>query len=178
MTDSLYFDTDCLSAFLWVKEEKILSQLYPGNIIVPQPVYNELSIPTIAHLKNRIDTLIGNDSATIQPIFVDSPEYSIYSKLTTAPDKGHSIIGKGEAAAIALAFVSGGIVASNNIRDVGTYVAELKLRHVTTGDIMMKALEQSIITEADGNSIWSNMLAKRRKLGALSFTDYLHKNRK
>ncbi len=31
MTSQLFFDTDCLSAFLWVKEENILFKLYPGN---------------------------------------------------------------------------------------------------------------------------------------------------
>lgn len=43
----LFFDTDCLSAFLWVNEQAILSKLYPGRIIIPEPVYNELSRPQI-----------------------------------------------------------------------------------------------------------------------------------
>lgn len=30
LTDTYYFDTDCLSAFLWVRNESILAQLYPG----------------------------------------------------------------------------------------------------------------------------------------------------
>ena len=34
MTDKLFFDTDCISAFLWVKEENILFKLYPGKIIL------------------------------------------------------------------------------------------------------------------------------------------------
>jgi hypothetical protein len=51
LTDSLYFDTDCLSAFLWVKAEHIPAHLYSGKIKIPQPVYNELSIPAIAQRK-------------------------------------------------------------------------------------------------------------------------------
>jgi predicted nucleic acid-binding protein len=173
LTDLLYFDTDCLSAFLWVREESIPARLYPGKIRLPQQVYNELSIPAIAHLKKRVDALISNGDAVVQPIFADTAEYSVYSKLTSSPDEGHSIIGKGEAAVIALASASGGIVASNNLKDVAAYVSEMKLRHITTGDILARAFEKSFITEADGNRIWNDMLAKRRKLGAVSFTEYL-----
>jgi hypothetical protein len=43
MTDKLFFDTDCISAFLWVKEENIILKLYPGKIILPKPVLNELT---------------------------------------------------------------------------------------------------------------------------------------
>ena len=173
MTDSLYFDTDCLCAFLWVKEESILTRLYSGKIIIPQQVYNELSYPGTPQLKTRVDVLIDGGDAVVQPIMAATSEYDHYVKLTSSPDAGHSIIGKGEAAAIALATVSGGIVASNNLKDIAAYVSELGLRHITTGDILIKALEASFITEDDGNTIWSAMLAKRRKLGAASFTDYL-----
>jgi predicted nucleic acid-binding protein len=174
LTDSLYFDTDCLSAFLWVKAEHILESLHSGKIIIPQQVYSELSYPGTPQLKTRIDALIDNGAATTQPILTDTPVFSLYSKLTSSPDEGHSIIGKGEAAAIALASASNGTVASNNLRDVAVYVSEFGLRHITTGDILIKALEASLITEDDGNTIWSAMLAKRRKIGAVSFTDYLH----
>jgi predicted nucleic acid-binding protein len=145
--------------------------------MIPQQVYNELSLPQITHLKKRVDTMIDNGDATIRPILVGSDEYDIYTKLTNIPDKGHSIIGKGEAASIALALTSDGIVASNNLKDVVAYVEELKLRHVTTGDILIEAYKQALITEEKGNRIWSDMLAKRRKIGAASFTDCLHTRR-
>ena len=173
MTDSLYFDTDCISSFLWVKEERLLTSLYPGKIKIPQQVYNELSYPGTPQLKARIDVLINNGDAVIEPILTDTREFNFYSKLTTSPDQGHSIIGKGEAAAIALASASGGTVASNNLKDVAAYVSELNLRHITTGDILIKALEASLITEDDGNITWSAMLAKRRKIGAASFSEYI-----
>lgn len=43
MTKQLFFDTDCLSSFLWVHREDILLRLYPGKIVLPQQVFNELS---------------------------------------------------------------------------------------------------------------------------------------
>ena len=178
MTDSLYFDTDCISSFLWVHEERVLTRLYTGKIIIPQQVYNELSYPGIIHLKTRLDLLIDGGDAAIQPIFIDTPEFTLYRKLTSSPDEGHSIIGKGEAAALTLASVLNGTVASNNLRDVASYISKLGLRHITTGDILSNALEASLITESEGNSLWSAMLAKKRKIGPASFTEFLLNSKK
>ena len=65
MTDKLFFDTDCISAFLWVKEENILFKLYPGKIILPKPVFSELSNPSIPHIKRKINELcLSGDVST------------------------------------------------------------------------------------------------------------------
>ena len=100
MTKPLIFDTDCLSAFLWVNQQSLLVQLYPGQIVIPSEVLAELSFPGIAHLKARINLMIKN-------------------------------------------------------KDV---------------------LDACLITEADGNKLWQDMLQKRRRLGFVSFTEYLKKN--
>ena len=39
----LFFDTDCISAFLWVDESSIVTKLYGDCIAIPRQVYNELS---------------------------------------------------------------------------------------------------------------------------------------
>lgn len=173
MIDSLFFDSDCISAFLWVNEQNLLTLLYPGKVVVPKPAYDELSYPTTPHLKQRIDHLINNKQASLATIDVDSDTYVLYQKLTSSPDNGHKIIGPGEAASIALAKVNNGIVASNNLKDISSYINEFELKHITTGDILIEALEKGYITENDGNAIWALMLAKRRKLGATSFSEYI-----
>lgn len=96
-----------------------------------------------------------------------------YYNLAITPPKGTRVIGKGEAAAIALAKKADGILASNNLRDIKNYVDEYGLKHTTTGDILVEALERGIITEADGNALWANMLGKRRMLPTATFSDYL-----
>lgn len=106
-------------------------------------------------------------------ISVDSEAYYLYHKLTVTPDNGHKVIGPGEAASIALAKIHNGIVASNNLRDISSYIDEFGLRHITTGEILTEALERGLITEAEGNAIWISMIAKRRKLGASSFSEYI-----
>jgi len=173
LTDSLFFDTDCISAFLWVRNESLLAQLYPGRIVIPRPVYNELSNPRIVHLKVRIDALVSTGQAEIVKIIVGTQEYNMFYKLTVEPDKGQKLIGKGEAAPIALAKENGGIVASNNLSDIGDYVKEFQLKHITTGDILVEAYNKGLITENEGNTIWASMLAKQRKLGTASFSDFL-----
>ena len=176
MTEPLFFDTDCLSAFLWINNQSLLAQLYPGRIIIPAQVYEELSIPSIPHLKNRIDSMINSGDASIKHILTNTEEYELYRKLSDSPDKGHVIIGSGEAASIALAKQYDGILASNNLRDVFVYVSEFELHHKTTGDILKDALDSGLITESDGNQLWQDMLKKRRKLGYPTFSDFLKAN--
>lgn len=180
MIDSLFFDSDCISAFLWVNEQNLLTLLYPGKVVIPKPAYDELSYPTTPHLKQRVDNLINSKQASLATINVDSETYDLYYKLTNAPEGGQKVIGPGEAASIALAKTHNGIVASNNLRDISSYIEEFGLRHITTGDILLEALEKGFITEDEGNTIWISMLAKRRKLGAASFSEYIKKrnNRK
>lgn len=121
--------------------------------------------------------LLVQNLVAIQNLDIDSEEYGTYYQLTEAPAKGHKVIGNGEAASISLAKKYGGIVASNNLRDIQTYISEFGLKHTTTGDILVDAYNKGLITENEGNTIWANMLAKRRRLGAASFTEYLKRTR-
>lgn len=167
----LYFDTDCLSAFLWVKDESLLSQLYPGRVIVPKQVYDELG--SVPHLQARIDILLKKGDISLMEIRSGTEEHQLYTEFTRKPKSGRTIIGHGEAASLALAKGENGIVASNNLKDISQYITEYHLKHKTTGDILIEALDCGLITENEGNTLWSNMLKKRRKLGACSFSDYL-----
>lgn len=177
MTKQLFFDTDCISSFLWVNQENILLQLYPGKIVLPQEVFNELSNPSIPHIKRKIISLCSNGDITTQKIFANTEEYRLYYQLAISPLKGETVIGKGEATAISLAKVYGGIVASNNLKDISRYIQKYKLNHVTTGDILIVALTKGIINENTGNQIWSKMLSKRRLLPTASFSEYLETKR-
>lgn len=166
-SDLLFFDTDCLSAFLWVDDLNLLTALYPQRIIIPAEVYTELSNPTISHLKKRLDRLIENNDVFVESIDVCSEAFDLYQKLI-------SKIGKGEASALVLAKERNGIVASNNLKDIAFYVSKFHLSHKTTGDILKDALIKGLITEAQGNQLWDQMLKKKRKLGADTFTKYLN----
>ena len=81
MTDDLFFDTDCLSAFLWINETNILHELYGGRIVLPEPVYQELSNPCIPHIKQRADIMINNKDIYVKTIDTDTAEYKLYAEL-------------------------------------------------------------------------------------------------
>lgn len=171
-TNIIFFDTDCISAFLWVKNESILEKLYYGRIIIPRMVYDEMSKPGVSWMKERIDLLIKSGAARICDMDIESYEYDLYLKLTALGENG-KVIGKGEASCISLAKKYNAIIASNNLRDVSYYIEKFSLKHITTGDIFIEAYNEKIITEDEGNAIWAKMIAKRRKLGANSFSDYM-----
>ena len=168
-----FFDTDCLSSFLWTKSEELLPKLYVEKIVIPRPVYIELSRPVISHLKKRLDILIQEHHLKIQDININSKEFNTYYQMTEEPLVGNKVIGKGEASALALAIHNHGIVASNNLRDILPYVNQYSLKYMTTGDILADAYGHNLISEEDGNVLWANMFQKRRYLGADSFSSYL-----
>ena len=171
LTEKYFFDTDCLSAFLWVREESILAQLYAGRIILPAQVYHELQ--KVPHLLARVDMLKNNGVLYVESMEVGSEEYNDYLQMTTSPEAGMRIIGRGEAAGIAMAKQRDGTLASNNLHDILPYVKKYEISYITTGDILIKALDAGIITEADGNTIWSDMLRKRRMLPNTTFSEYI-----
>lgn len=171
LTDKYFFDTDCLSAFLWVREESILAKLYGGRIILPAQVYRELQ--KVPHLLARVDTLKARGQLRIESMEVGSAEYRDYLKMTTSPEKGMRIIGNGEAAGLAMARQRDGTLASNNLRDILPYIKRYKIPLLTTGDILIEALDAGYITESEGNTIWTDMLRKRRMLPSSSFSEYL-----
>ena len=171
LTEKYFFDTDCLSAFLWVREESILARLYAGRIILPAQVYQELQ--KVPHLLARVDTLKENGCLSVESMEAGTEEYNDYLRMTTSPETGMRIIGRGEAAGIAMAKQRGGTLASNNLRDIRPYVEKYEISHITTGDILMEAMDAGIITEAEGNTIWSDMIRRRRMLPAATFSAYL-----
>ena len=142
-------------------------------MIVPRQVYNEIS--TVTHLQQRIDVMVSNGNLTIEDLLVGSEENNLYLDLTDYTRSGTlPLIGKGEAAAIVLSKKNNGILASNNFRDVRYYVELYGLDHISTPDIMYKAFNDGLISITEADSIWTQMLAKRRKLPFRTFTDYLN----
>ena len=89
LTKPFIFDTDCLSAFLWVNQQSLLVQLYPGQIVIPSEVLAELSFPGIAHLKARINLMIKNKDVKLASIQTGTEEYQLYRKMTAKPEPGH-----------------------------------------------------------------------------------------
>ncbi|MCL6588775.1 MAG: hypothetical protein K6U80_02370 [Firmicutes bacterium] len=173
MTRPIFFDTDCISSFLWVRQETLLFNLYPGRIVLPQEVFLELSNPSIPHIKNKVALLCSGGDISTRQILMNSEAYHLYHEMAISPPKGVTVIGKGEAAALALAKVEGGIVASNNLKDIRRFIQKYQLDYINTGVILKSAFQAGLIDQDTGDEIWSNMLLKRRILPSNSFSEYL-----
>lgn len=171
MTEPIFLDTDCLSTFLLVQRENLVLQLYAGRIGIPRQVYAELR--QVNFLKTRVDDLVKANRVVLYQIAAGTDSSALYLKLTAAPDAGYKIIGSGEAAAIVLAKEYQGILGSNNMRDILPYIKLFGIQHRTSADIMVEALEQHMISEGQGNTIWKEMLQRNRKLPAGTFTEFL-----
>ena len=138
---------------------------------MPAQVYDELK--RVPHLLAKVDVMKNEGNLIVDSMEVGSAEYHDYLQMITAPDTGMRIIGKGKAAGIAMVKERGGTLASNNLRDISSYVEKYGLKHITTGDILIKAMNSGIISETDCNDIWANMLRKKRMLPTATFTDYI-----
>ena len=168
-----FYDTDCLSCFIVIDDTSILEEQFKC-IYLPYEVYEEFDRPHIQNLKNRVDNLIKKGFVKVIKFDTNSEDYLLFMELSSDyfSDK---TIGKGEAAVIVHAKKHNGIVASNNTRDIMPYLEKYNLERITTGDILVMALENGIITEKEGNIIWSKMLKRNRWLNADTFTSYLNK---
>ena len=162
MTKKVFFDTDCISSFMWVNERNVIEVLFDARIVIPEEVYEELSNPRVPHLKRQTDEMIAGGHAEIESIEVGSSAYIIFNKLTNPFNR--PIIGRGEGAAIAQAYTGSGILASNNLKDVKKYVDEYKLEHYTTLDILKMAEMRGMLCESECESIWREMKQKGIRL--------------
>lgn len=168
----IFYDTDCLSCFISIDDVSILRQLFE-KVIIPYEVYKEFS--KIPRLKMRVDKLINEKFIEVIDFETTSEIYKFFVEL----HRGYLFdkeMGRGEAAAIALAVKNNGIIASNNTRDIMKAVEKYDLMRIKTGDILVKAYNCEIISENEGNQLWRKMLNQKRYLTEASFTDYLKNN--
>lgn len=169
MTEKVFFDTDGISAFMWAHEVNVIAELFGPNIVFPGEVYDELSNPVVPQLKAMADELISSGVAKVVRIEFGSSEYIVLRGLSE--DNNGPIIGKGESAAIALAYVNKGIMASNNLKDIAPYIKKYGLINMTSLDIFKLAEERGIIEECEAESIWREMKRRGIMLPPGSYTE-------
>ena len=169
----VFFDSDCLSSFLWAHRTNILVDLFGGRMVLPRVVYDEMS--SLSWMKREIDILTMNNIIEVRDICVGTKEFDTYIQLIKEPEDGFKVIGGGEAAALSFVICGQGILASNNYKDIGQYIRRYGLKNLPTSEIMYMALEKKLISEDEGNKIWKRMRSKNRILPEETFSDYLKK---
>ena len=172
MDKPVFYDTDCLECFLFVDAGYILEKLF-SKIVIPEQVYNELmdyNTPPI--VKTNFKKLKDGFVETREIQFA-SQEYTAYKSIERGFwSKTGKRCGEGESAAMALAHLNNGIVASNNLSDVEEYIGSLDIELITSSMILSKAVEKDIISQDDANGLWDGMVNECIELPRDSFMEY------
>lgn len=172
MNKPVFYDTDCLESFLFVDAGYILEELF-SKIIIPEPVYDELMHDfTPPDVKTNFKKL-KKGFVEIRELPFPSQEYITYQSI----EKGfwsqtNKVCGKGESATMALAHLSNGIVASNNLSDVEEYIESLDIELITSSMILSKAVKEDIVSEDTANILWKGMDKEGIDLPRDSFSEY------
>ena len=144
----VFYDTDCLECFLFVDAGYILEELF-SKIIIPEQVYSEIMAENTPSIVKTNFKNLKNRFVEIKEISFLSQEYNTYNLIKKGLwSKTGKICGSGESAAITLAHLNKGLVASNNLS------------------------ERDIISKENANDLWKGMINKGIKLPKKSFSDY------
>lgn len=169
----IFYDSDVLICFLEINEETILKKLF-SKVIIPDKVYEELTRKkSHPNVKNNLRLLIDEGFVQIETIEFGTHEYFDYSCMVEGFWSDDVPLGQGEAAAIALALKSFGIVASNNLSDVENLTKLDEIPILTFSMIMSFCFELKLLSELEIEIIWQKILnATHQKLPKVSFNDY------
>ena len=172
MNKPVFYDTDCLECFLFVDAGYILEKLF-SKIIIPEQVYNELMVENTPSVVKANFKKLKEGFVEIREIPFASQEFTTYKSIENGfwSETG-KVCGSGESAAMALAHLNNGIVASNNLRDVEEYVESLDIGLITSSMILSRAVEKEIISENTASSLYAGMINNGINLPYDSFSRY------
>ena len=159
-------DADFVSSFAWVNRLDILEGLYSKQMIILEEVLEELR--RVPHLVLKVDLSIRNGHIRSEAMFADSPEALQLAKFLEI-----GRYGIGEASCMAYLTQHDGILGSNNLSDVKDFCIQNKKRLLTTADVLHQAYKARQINLDEADKTWADMLSKKRKLPASSFSEYL-----
>jgi predicted nucleic acid-binding protein len=168
----VFYDADCLECFLFVDAGYILEELF-SKIIIPEQVYDEIMFENTPTVVKKNFEKLKKGFVEIREISFASQEYYTFRLIREGCwSKTGQVCGPGESAAMALAHLNNGIVASNNLSDVSEYVESLDIELITSSMILTQAVKKEIITESTANSLWVDMIGNGIDLPKDSFSEY------
>ncbi len=162
----LVLDTDFISSFAWIDRLDILEKMYANNMIVIDEVMFELR--RVQHLYDRLGKCIARGSIKRHFVLASDPEAQYLAHML---DSGK--YGTGESVCMAYLKYNQGTLGSNNLKDVKDFCVRNDIKLITTADVICEACNRDIVDDVEAETIWSQMLSKKRKLPAQSFSEYL-----
>ena len=175
LTKRVVWDSDCMSSFLTAGSMGVPIILIGEKMILPKVVYDELIAARNEGWKEVVDNLIVRKVFELREISTGEEAMKTFYELTQRPKDGFPAIGRGEAAAIAIAKQEGGILASNNFKDIIQYVELYNLPLITTGSMLYDRYISEEMSEDEIETIWHSMYESGCKLPAETFSEYLEK---
>ena len=184
----IFIDTDFLSSFLKTKNANFLSdQLQNYKVMVPHEVVKEIN----NYYKKDSPLLFGYNSLLSNGFIVEldelkteeSDKYSFFLKITSIGYQKDKLrlrsVGDGEGEAITRAYFDGGIIASNNLKDIKEYCDFFGLEYLTSYNLMTIAYENNTASLSDLDKIWQEMSEVGVKMPHYnSFTEFYEKEKK
>ena len=160
-----YYDTDCLSSFLYTDNWPILESLF-DEIVIPDAVYDELTAKgTPFQIVDNLEFLIGKKFVKISDIDINSIEHRWYDDIRIEYQMNRGFpIGEGELQAMALAIPNGGILASNNLSDIAYFVKKYNLPLLTSAYIIAASVDKGHLSYEEGEFAWMQMEDKKQRM--------------
>jgi len=144
----------------------ILESLYSRRMLMLEEVIEELE--RVPYLAERVRLSISAGHITPQVMLAGSAEALQFARFH---ESGR--YGAGEAACMAYILYHGGVLASNNLSDVKTFCTRNGIPLLTTPDVLRRMYDEGRLSISETDELWGKMLARRRKLPASSFSEYL-----
>lgn len=175
-------DNDFLTSFLWSNEEELLITLFKDRLYIPDAVKTEIEVLKGTKFGNPIFlkflTLLKNDIKVLT-INLGSDEESLMEKIRkNFKEQYGKELGEGELQMITLAITQKATfvinTASNNLKDIVSFINSKQIDNITTMDALCLAFERNLKTFEELEEIKSKMLARKRKLPPLSIEEYYH----
>jgi len=176
----IVFDNDCLCSFSWINRLDIIDKLFAGHIVIPRIVMDEIE-QLLRHRSYKFVFLNIEQRVEQQQYEVkEIPEFTPFKEeFFSLTDRSRDdYIGKGEAAAIVIAKMCDGTLASNNLKDVLPHIEPDHPPLITTETILNLAYQKKIISFKEGQQILDEMKIRKRKLSTYSFFELLSKYEK
>lgn len=178
----LFVDTDCLSCFLYTNKGSLIQKLFPNyQIMIPHAVATEMEANRKFLSKNlkkkklirSYDFALDHNYFQVMDDFdSESDEFYLVMQLTGKGYDGGPSIGIGESQVIAAAFFQGGVIASNNLRDINYYTNKLRIKNWTASDLLYKAYNEKIEDEETISTIWNNLIDAGYKMPTSTFQEF------
>jgi predicted nucleic acid-binding protein len=160
----ILLDSDVIRHLIKGERLSLLCELYGSHLILLDVVRDELL--RSKQLETIIENFIKFNKIEVRKFPSDNmnilKEFAILKKR----------YGLGESACMAVAKYENTIIVSSNLKDIKTYCEKNSFMYLTTIDILMDAIEKSVLSEDECDQIIQKIKSRNSKLPVNSISEY------